>query len=169
MIGPWILLFADPAAAGELREPVLELLSAYEQGASAEDLRKLGEGVPTELIAIARDSAVPHSRRGRAVSALAHYPSPEVRTFLDAQLVGSDGYLQRKATGAIVRAFRDDALPSVEPLLASEDRQLRLAAVNAVGALGSPRAREILSAHAASESDDTVKEALTTALAEGSK
>ncbi|MCB9675926.1 MAG: HEAT repeat domain-containing protein [Alphaproteobacteria bacterium] len=165
MIATFMLILAGPASAGELREPLMELLNAYEHGASAEDLTRLGDGVVAELLEIAADSGVPHSRRGRAVSALGHYPEPRVRSFLDAQLTGSDAFLQRKATGALAKAFRDDALPSLAPALEAEDAQLRLATVHAVGQLDSKAARDLLQARVRREKDDNVKSVLKSTLA----
>ena len=62
---------AAPAHAGALRSPVMDLLNAYEDTASGDELRALGEGVDAELMEIADDKAVPISRRARAISSSA--------------------------------------------------------------------------------------------------
>jgi len=164
MLAPLILMLANPAAAGELRQPLLQLLNAYESGATQAELRALGDGVPAELMEIAADSAIPHSRRGRAVSALASYPTPVVRRFLEGQLSAKDLFLRRKASVALIHGFQDAALPTVQPALDDPDVQLRLATVRALHSLGSDKALALLDARRQVETDPTVKSALTEAL-----
>jgi HEAT repeat protein len=164
MLAAWILLAATPANAGELREPLMDLLNAYEHGATDADLARLGEGVPAELRAIAADEDVPHSRRGRAISALGAWPQPEVRTFLVGQLEADDAFLKRKAVHAFGRAFPDDAPQTLEPLLRADDVQLRLATVNALGRIDADEARTLLRKRAKKERNDTVRAALDKAI-----
>ncbi len=166
MLAAWILLAVPSADAGELREPLMELLNAYEHGATDEDLAKLGDGVVDELLAIAADPDVPHSRRGRAVSALGAYEQPQVRTFLTTQLGSDDHYMARKAVQAFGRAFPQDAPESVGPLLTHDDVQLRLAAVHTLERLEDDEATELLRKRRKKENNDTVKAALDKALAE---
>lgn len=152
------------ASAGELRAPLLELLSAPEHTATADELRALGPDVDNELRALADDATVPHSRRGRAVTALAHFPTATTRVFLDTQLKGADTLLSRKAAWSLARGFGDDAVPMLVHGLANEDRRVREATVKALGSLGSPAAREALVGAHANETDTHVKAAMHDAL-----
>ena len=80
------MIESAPAAAGALREPVMELLNTYEGAPTTAQLAALGDGVADELMDIAEDTAVASSRRGRAVSALGGFPSDDTWSFLNRQL-----------------------------------------------------------------------------------
>ncbi|MCP4919775.1 MAG: hypothetical protein GY913_22975, partial [Proteobacteria bacterium] len=86
----WMLLALSTAAAGDLRSEVLDQLGAYEGTASAQQLAALGDVGPV-LLDIAQDDAVASSRRGRAITALADFPSDDAQTWLTSTLGDAEG------------------------------------------------------------------------------
>jgi len=162
------LLFAGPLAhAGSLRDDVMDLLNAYEDTATPEELRALGDKVDVELMHIADDHDVPSSRRSRAVTALAHFPGDKVRHFLEKHAEKADkGILRRKAVWSLAVAYGDEALPTLQEALADDDSLLRVAAAQALGEVRSEAAAEVLRARRAKEDQDAVKEAIDKALGE---
>ena len=160
------LLLTQPAAAGDLREPALDLLGAYEDVPSAEDFRALGEGVVGELMEIGVEAQVPRSRRGRAVSALAFFPEAEVQGYLEARLADAsdDSIVRRKAAYALGAGFGAAAVGPLGAALADDDLQLRIAAAGALGALGEP-GRGALEGRLDAEPEAAGREAIEKALA----
>lgn len=163
------LLIPTAADAGALREPVMDLLNAYEDTATAEQLSALGEGVTDELMEIAVDGEVPSSRRGRAVSALGHFPADDTRAFLDARLADADtsSLIRRKAAYALAAGWGEGAVRSLAGALADDDVQLRIAAAHALGELSDQAAKDALEARLAVEDSDAARDAIEKAL--GSK
>ena len=149
--------------AGEKRDAVMTLLNAYEAPVSQTDLQALGDGVDAELMAIAADSSVPHTRRARAVTALQYYPTAEVRTFLEAQFEGDDALLQRKAVYSLA-AWGESAMPQLQAALASDDVQMRVAAARALGNVRGAAATTALRERLKEEADDVVIRAIRTTL-----
>lgn len=153
------LLLSPLAHASELRAPVMDLLNAYEETATPEQLRALGEGVDAELMLIADDKAVPTSRRARAISALGSYTGDTVRAFLEARLAEADkGVFQRKAAYSLAAvAGPDSVVPLTAALNDEGDTQLRIAAAHALGSLSEAPARAALEARQGIEREDAVK------------
>ncbi|MCA9489676.1 MAG: HEAT repeat domain-containing protein [Myxococcales bacterium] len=169
MAGPGLtlLLLAAASWAGEKRDAVLELLGAFEEPVAQKNLEALGEGVDVELMAIADDHAVPHSRRGNAVVALQFYPTDPVHTFLVAHLApGNDALLRRKAAHSLA-AFGAAAVPELAPSLADDDTQVRIAVVHALGRIEDPTARTALESRLPQEPEPAVKDAIAKALGAG--
>ena len=167
---PVLLLWAlaGTALAGPLTEPVTSLLDGIEHAPTAAEFAALGDGVDTELLAIAADASAPTSRRGRALSALAFYPTQDVRTALE-QVLGEEqgkSLLRRKAAGSLGAGFGDDATSVLEAALSDDDPQLRIAVVHALGAIDTDTARAALSARRGVESQSAVVEAIDQALKE---
>lgn len=159
------LLLSLPAAAGDLREPVMTLLSGMEDPPSADSLRALGDGVEAELLEICQDGEVSRSKRGRAVHALGWFPSDATRSYLDQMLGSGDRLMSRKAAYALATGWGDDAVPLLGRALGSDDVQLRIASAKALGNIGSASAREALQARLADETNATVQSTIQSALA----
>ena len=161
----FLLAYAPLASAGELRGQVLDLLNAYEDTATPEELRALGPKVNTELMHIADDHDVPSSRRSRAITALGHFPGDKVKGFLEAHAKKADkGILRRKAVWSLAVAYGEGALPVLTDALADDDALLRVAAAQALGQVRSDASAEALRARLAKEDQDAVREAITKAL-----
>lgn len=156
----WLLL-GSSAFAADTRGAVLDLLNAYEDGPTAEQLRALGDGVGSELLAIATDASVPLSRRARAVSALQHFRSDAAVAWLAVELSTGEPILRRKAAWSLAILEGDAAIPALGAALADPDVQLRMAAAHALGGLGTPAAKVALQARLDAETDAVVRATLT--------
>ncbi len=155
------------AHAGEHRDAVMELLNGIEQPATQADLEAIGDGALAELREIAADESVPTSRRGRAISALQHYPTDEVRELLAETVKSGDKSLyRRKAVGALGAAFGADAVATISPYLTDKDEQLRIAVARTLGNVGGDDARAALEARVKKEKTEAVAEAIDAALKE---
>lgn len=156
------------AWAGPHRAAVLDLLNAYESTPTAAELKAIGPEVDAELMEIADDGAIPLSRRGRAVSALAWFPSDRTRTFLEDRLQkGDKSILRRKAAYALAEGWQDRAFLPLSTALSDSDVQVRIAVANALGRLDSDRAREALRGQLEKEPEASVREAIQKSLAGG--
>jgi HEAT repeat protein len=162
----FLLGMSLPAAAGELREQVLEQLSGIEDPPSAAALAALGEGVDEVLLQIAADDSLARTKRGRAVHALGYFPTESGRALLVATLDAPDRYLARKAVYALGNGWGEAAIPELSRALSSSDLHLREAAVSAMAGIDADPARQALSDRLAVESDPTVRDAITAALAQ---
>ena len=122
------------------------LLGGIEYVPKAEEWTKLGPDAATVLRTIAGSQNERPSRRARAVSALAHFPTPETKAFLTGILHGADSpvLLQRKAMSALSFAYGADSLQLLQPYLANPNRRLRESAIRAVGTVASPDAKALL-------------------------
>ena len=159
------LLLPLSVSAGEHRAAVMDLLNAVEQPPTQDDLSAVGDTVQAELIEIADDSEVPSSRRGRAISALGHFPDPTVRTFLEARLTQADKSLyRRKAAGALALGWGAEAVPALQTALGDDDAQLRIAVVQSLAQIEDASARAALEARLTEEPEGAVKDAITKAL-----
>lgn len=163
------LLLAIPSAHADdaLRARCLDLLSAYEEPATEADWKRLEAGVEGELLGIAQDAALSHTKRANAIFALGFFPSPSVRTYL-AGLVATepnDGIFRRKAAYALASGYGDAALPELVAALGASDVHLRAATARAIGTIGTAAAKKALEDRLVVEKDRMVREALTGALA----
>jgi len=155
----WLVLAAG-AAAGPLNASVMSLLDAYEAPVDAASVRALGEGAAAELVAVAKDPSVPPTRRARAITALRYVEATdEVATALRDHLA-SESLLRRHAALSLAAVLGAAAIDDLEPLLADDDAQVRIAAARGLGRIGTERARAVLSARAAVETVPAVVEAL---------
>jgi len=104
--------YGDPG----LETKVRGLLSGYEFVPTQGDWDKLGPGAAEALAALVDAPAGDLVLRARAVSSLAHFPTPEVRKRLELWL--ADGtlpeLLRRKAAAALGAAFGADAMEALE-------------------------------------------------------
>lgn len=155
-----------PALAGDLREPVLAALSGIEDVPSADDLRAIGDGVDAELLELAQDQSLSHTKRARAVHALGWFPTDSNQAWLKSTLAADDALLARKAAYALANGWGDAAVPLLQPALASTDVQLRLATVRALGNVGTAPARAALDARLQVEANAEVKDTIRQTLAD---
>jgi hypothetical protein len=156
------------AADADLNRQVVDLLSAYETPASAEDYQKLGEGVETELIAIANDEDQALSRRSSAVHALGYVPSDAGRVYVETTLSNPEqpSLMRRQAAFALATGWPEDNHASLTVALADEDTQLRIAAAKALKVSTDPLAPAALEARLEVEDNDAVKKHLIAKQAE---
>lgn len=161
-----LLAAASPAFADDaLRAHCLEMLSAYEDPAGEAEWRALGTGAGAELLAIAKDSSLSHTKRANAVVALGWFPSDASRTYLNT-LAGTDGesLFRRKAVYALGNGWGDAAVSDIARALAAPDGQLRAAAARSLGKVGTPAAKDALRARLTVESDGMVRDAISSSL-----
>lgn len=154
------------AADDALRARTIELLSAYEEPASAADWQHLGPGVGAELYAVARDATVAPSRRVRAVHALGWFPTDEHRGWLAALAAdeAGDTLLRRSAVHALANGWGEGAVPELKTALASPDVQLRAQTAKALGRVGTPAAKQVLTDRLAVEASPAVRDAIGASL-----
>ena len=160
-------LFALPilAWAGPDRGAVMDLLNQLDGAPTAQDWVALGDGVDAELMAIADDDSVPSSRRGRAVTALQHFPTDGARAFLEGKLaVDAKAILRRKAIWSLAVGWGAGAIPQLESALSDDDVQLRMAAAAAFSRV--PEAHAALRERRAVETVSAVQAALDKAVGE---
>lgn len=158
-----VLLAAPSARADEaLRARCLDLLSAYEEPAGAAEWKALGAGAPAELLAIAQDASLSHTRRANAIVALGYFPG-ETRGFLAtlATAEGGESLFRRKAVYALANGYGDAALPELTVALAAPDQQLRAATARALTKLATPAAKDALRARLPVEDDRMVRELIS--------
>ncbi|MCC6620689.1 MAG: hypothetical protein IT385_05515 [Deltaproteobacteria bacterium] len=138
------------AAPPDPRASVATMLAGYEHVPSAADWARVGP--PAEVAAALMDVA--HTGKviaaARATSSLAHFPRPEVQAFLAAR-VGDAALrptLRGKAAIALGRAFGDAAAPTIAPLFASPDPDLREDAIRAFASFATSASESFLRARA---------------------
>ncbi|MFT4624411.1 MAG: hypothetical protein ACI8PZ_003070 [Myxococcota bacterium] len=143
------------------RAAVMDLLNQHDAAPTQTDFAALGDGVDALLMAIADDTEVPSSRRGRALTALQYYPTDAARAFVEGHLAPeSTGLLRRKAVYALAGGWGVSALAPLTAALADHDVQVRIAAVTALAGLESAEATAALTARLEVETVDAVKLAL---------
>jgi len=138
------------AAPSDPRASIETMLAGYEHVPTAADWARLGE--PDAVVAVLVDL----TRTGRtltaarATSSLAHFPRPEVRSFLAARVADPTlrATLRGKAAIALARAFGDAVAPTIAPLFASPDPDLREDAIRAFAPFTSIAAEAFLRSRA---------------------
>lgn len=164
------LLPAAAAAQTQRRAPtraqVRELLSGIEDVPSAEDWRRVGDGALPHLIALYTDASEPPYVRLRAVGATAAFPSPAVRTFLEAVAGAEDqsDLFIAEALAALGRAFGEDAVPAIDDYLSHAEPVVREAAARQLGRIGNAPARRALQARLRAEDVAHVRATIERAL-----
>jgi HEAT repeat protein len=163
-----LVAVAPVARAAEItvEQQVVDLLSAYEEAPSSQELSALGPTVPDVLRSYAQDSRKPLSMRARAIHALGWYPDATDHALLLSWATGSDtpDIFRRKAVFALVNGWGEVAVPEVAPLFSSTDVQLRLAIVRAFSALPAEKVRASLQTQLEVETNQAVRDALSKAL-----
>ena len=163
----------DPTEQAEVDQRVLDLLSGYEHVPTPEDWARIGtpEEVAAALIRVAKNPQGRTLAAARATSSLAHFPRPEVATFLEARLVDTKvaPALRGKAAIALAAGFGDSKAKLIAPLFASPDEALREDAVRAFKRLASPAAERFLETRAKVEPSEHVRGAMIDAKLEIAK
>jgi len=157
------------------RERLKFLLSGYEYFPTRDDLSELGtpEQVSTLLRELASKSEHRPSQRLRAVDALGYYRDEATRNYLETLIAASaekppKDKVQRRtrklmrhhAITSLAKAHGPDALATLEPLLVTDDVQLRMTAISAIGKHAGPQGKERLRKLANSETNPVVKREL---------
>lgn len=169
-----LLLVCDAAGvalAAPTRAAVERLLAGYEPGATAADLKRLGEGTDRVLVAIASDPKTSRIRRNRAISAIAAVPSPAGQEFLRAVLrdqgnatEGAD-LLDLQACIRALPAFGSTGALEALPLLAHANADVRVIVADALAAAKAHEAVPPLRLRLGVEREPEVLRALQRALA----
>lgn len=127
-------------------------LSSYHAAPTRDELDDIAppDMATAWLRAFASSPALRPSMRTRAIDALGHYDEPKTRGFLE-RIVADPSSVQAPARVAdamrhhaitsLARAHADAALDVLAPLLASDDLQVRLTTVVALGKHGGERSR----------------------------
>jgi HEAT repeat protein len=160
-------LAQDPSAEVERAAKVAVLLDSIHDVPSAQEWTTLGPGAAAVLRAIAADSSQLATRRGRAATALRHFPDADTRS-LHERLVAdtsAPSVVRRKAALALALSAGELAVPALQPLLQSDDKRLREGVVKALGRIRSPAAVSALQASLDSEPKPYLKEEIRKAIA----
>ncbi len=176
MPGPRRLLLALPlvllAGAAHAADPALErrlqdLLWAYEDTPTPEQLQALGPETTGVLRAWAADTSRPFAFRGRAVHALGAFPVEGNRSLLLlwAHDSAQNGLLRRMAIQALANGWGDAAAADIAPFLSDPDVQNRITAVHALGRLSDPVRKPLLQARLGVETQPVVTSCITQVLA----
>lgn len=156
------------ALEADILDRIVMLLSGYEYFPTAEDLTAVTADPVPYLLAIAYDTEgrwLP-THHHRAVGALAYFPTAQCRShllyLLDSELTPE--LMRHHVINALANGFGDSALPELEPFLQSDDLQLRLSAVAAIGSIESSRSVEALQRALTVEDNALVRERIERSL-----
>jgi hypothetical protein len=166
----WAALAAAPLRA-DTKQSVREILKARHFIAmSADDWRKLGDDVDTQLLEAAADGSLTYGARQRAISGLSVLGGPRERQFLRDTIERAQvaPELLSSAVQAYARAFAKTEPADVRrltmPLLDHQDWTVRQGAVRALGEVGAKDAYDALRLRQGRETHPAVQDALRTAL-----
>jgi HEAT repeat protein len=151
-------------AQAPTRERVRAMLSGIEDVPTEAQWRQVGDGALPILIDLYNTPSEPPFIRLRAVSAVAAFPQPAVRTFLLAVARAErqgDLYV-REAVISLARAFGRAAIADLTPFLDHGEPVVREATANALGRIGG--ADRQLRARLNVEENALVREALQRAV-----
>jgi hypothetical protein len=156
-----VLAIAGSVACGHAgaqtpHSKLMALLSAEEYVPSADDLARLGPGIPEQLISIASDSKADPAHRARALALLQFYPdNVDVQTYLNRFLAQDhqSSTLVRPALLALAKVSKGNAVPTISRHLSSKDVLIREGAADALVLTEDPVAASILKTHASVEKD----------------
>jgi len=152
-----LLLAPGPAAAEPVAPTAVRgvagLLLAYDHAPDRKALETVAPDPVRALLAVRADPAQPKVVRLRALDALGLFPSLEVRGLLHrlARDRTAPSEARHHAATALVFAWGDGALASVEPLLRDPEPALRLTVAEALLRHGGPAGRRAVRAAAAAE------------------
>lgn len=147
-----LLLLATPATAApalskaQITERARVLLSGFEFVPTADAWDALGPAgaVADVLMTLTKDQT--GLVRYRAMSSLAHFPTPGVKTFLvsNAQQTSLAPRLRAKALRALGAGFKEQALTALTPMLSEADPVIREAAVKAMQPMAAAAVQTLL-------------------------
>jgi len=149
-------------------DQIVTLLSGYEYFPTAEDLTAVAADPVPYLLTIAYDSEARWlpTHHHRAIDALAYFPTAECHEHL-VYLLTSDQtpeLMRHHVINALANGFGDAALAELEPFLQSDDLQLRLTTVAAIGTIESSRSVEVLQQALSVEENSLVRERIERSL-----
>ncbi len=143
-----ITAFALVASAQSVDVPaeVHELLGGIEYVPTAAEWQKLGPDAAVTLRAIAGSPKERPSKRSRAISAMAHFPTPETQAFLEglAADTNSKPKFRGKALRALAVGFKSGALPTLKTFAADANSTVREDAILGLGTVATPEAKVVL-------------------------
>jgi HEAT repeat protein len=141
------------------RDALVTMLSGFEDVPTLAQIRALGPSTVPMLIALHDDTQVIQPVRLRAVQAMAAFTTPEARTFLLRVIhdPAESPVMVRRATAALAQSQGATAIPQITPLLTSQERAIREGAIEALGSIGTPAARQALVDHQAHETDAALR------------
>ena len=176
-LGLAAVVLGDAAAHAEELSPVEQrrTLVGYLGGCNYRPSRKvldrLGPDIDVALIHIAADVRERPTVRGRAVAALAVYPTRRTRHYLESLLyernlfgTATGTLLRRQALRSLGLGFGDAVVPTVAALREDPDPQIREACAHALGDTASLRAVRVLEAWLPNEPELAVRSAVDQAL-----
>ncbi|MAQ17130.1 MAG: hypothetical protein CMN30_20350 [Sandaracinus sp.] len=162
-----VLAIAAPAAADAPSvEHVRSLLSAFEGAPSAETWTAMGPETVAVLEQLYDDEGEQPFVRLRAIETAGHYATEECHAFLR-RVASRQGELDlrvRAAVRSLGKAFGAAAIEEIRPFLGHRATVVREGAALALGAIATPRARELLRTRLDRERDDAVRTTLRRAL-----
>ncbi len=159
---PTVALGASPAEVAALTQT----LSQIDQAPNKAALLKASPDAPAILLALSTNPNALSWHRNRALAALSHFPSPQVRSTLR-RLVRDETQgelLRSRALLAFSGAFKDESIGEVSAYLADRSAVLRDSAVQALGRLGTPAARRQLKKTLRGTHDRQLRKRIRTAL-----
>jgi hypothetical protein len=138
----------DPSGIpAEQLETARILLSGFHEIAPADQfVAQLGDPVAVlwSIVRLESDNAF---LQDRALFALAYWPGEDLRAYLGDLIPAGAApreMLRHHAISLMARAFGEQELPRLAPLLQDADVQIRLTAVDAIATIGTPAALEAL-------------------------
>jgi len=158
---------ASPAMAQTqtvTRDAIVTMLSGFEDTPTLTQMRALGDGAVPILISLHDDPQVIQPVRLRAVEAMGAFSTPEARTFLLRVIhdPAESPIVVREAIEALGQSQGAHAVPQLTSMLASHDRVVREGAIEALGSIGTPAARQHLIQHRAHEADTALRARIAT-------
>lgn len=157
---------ASAAPSAELRQRINVMLGAPEYAPSAKEWTALGPDAAEVLREIALNRKILVLKRGRAATALGFFKTESTRLALS-QLVGEQRgawLLRGKAARALAHAYGAEALPVIQPLLASQHKRVREVAILAIATVPVLQSRSILVKRLPLEKNAHVRAVLTRAV-----
>jgi HEAT repeat protein len=155
---------ASAQSTAPSRQALITMLSGFEDTPTLAQMRALGDGTVPMLVSLYDDPQVIQPVRLRAVEAMGAFSTPAARTFLLRVMrePGQSPIVVREAIEALAQSQGAAAIPDIAPLLSSQERPIREGAIEALGSIATPAARQALTAHLPSETDEALRARITT-------
>jgi HEAT repeat protein len=165
-----ITAFALTASAQNLDIPaeVHELLGGIEYVPTAAEWQKLGPDAAVTLKAIAGSPKERPSKRSRAISALAHFPTADTKAFLTGLAADTNlkGKFRGKALRALAHGFKADSVSVLTTYAADTNATVREDAVLGLGHVATPEAKDVLKKRLELETKVHLRETIQKSLAQ---
>jgi len=147
------------------KQKLVRLLESSEHP-SEEAVRKLGDGIDSDLADIMSDGVADVSLRLKAVEALGFFQNRRARLVLRSVLTDPSWEKPYRvvALSAIARSVGVEAFDVIKPFILDPDPDIRVAGVKALEIVGTPEALELLKTHQLRERDPGVLDAVDGAI-----